>query len=222
MVARSAVFWWQGGLLLAGTALIWSRLPFSLVKHPFASFPPLEVVPSAAFVKVDSAFARAEYKKIFSAWFARPFGRTAGGMELGGITLDLALPAPRYLGRNEFPAATQSAFALPAPALELPEVELPNVRADELVPQPRKSGIRIHFSPELAAAHFEVPEADRASAAFADGVYRFAVEISVDGLVEHLILLSAPSGGAAAAERLLQRAHASGPVRGIVTLSSRK
>lgn len=218
VVARSAVFWWQGGLLAIGILLIWSQMPWSIVRHGLPPLERLSVKPRAAFVQVDPAFARAQYKKLFSAWFASPFGLSATGLDLGGITMDLGLKAPSFLGRGRTCPRYAPELGGEAPAPELAEVELPGVRADEAAPQPRTPGMRVFLSPELSAVRFRVPVGEDARPAIADGCYRFFVETDSEGRVAHLLLLTEPSGGAAEVERVVERSRASGSARGLLVV----
>jgi hypothetical protein len=216
---RPVLYWWQAFFLLGVVALLWSQLPMTAVLYDARGAAPLPE-PRAAYVALDPAYAAQAFKKSLTAWTLGGGGdRSTPGLELGGIDMASALRAPEFLEQGAvFPGVWRPAAVRPLDQ-PLPEVRVPSqaeAGGVRRVPE-TGAGVRVSLSPSLEAAGFAFPlkpdvQPDRG------GQCRFYVEVGADGGVEHVLLMSARSAGAAALERALLKGRADGAARGFVDL----
>jgi hypothetical protein len=214
---RPLLFWWQAFFLIGVVATLWSQLPVTAVLFESRPVPP-QHGPRAAYVLLGDADAAQAFKRSLTAW---TLGGTRNGqpsgLELGGVELGDAIPAPRYLEQGmRYPGEWRPSAVTPLPQ-KLPEVRPPSVAAvPESAPAlEAPSGVRLTLSGELKAAAFTCPVGEDQPPE-RSGRCRFYVETGRDGWVEHVLLLTARSLGAAVFERTLLKGRTTGPVRGFV------
>lgn len=216
---RPLLYWWQAFVLLGAMALLWYQLPLTAVLYEARSVPSLPE-PRAAYVALDPAYAAQAFKKSVTGWTLGGGGeKRAPGLDLGGINLESSLQQPEYLEQGaRFPGVWQPSVVRPLPQV-LPEVQRPSLPEPRLPAPPRKpeTGVRIALSPALESTKFLFP-AKQEVPQERNGGCRFYVETGDDGAVEHVLLLTARSAGAAVFERALLKGRASKAACGFVEL----
>jgi hypothetical protein len=212
-------FWWQPFFLLGVVVALWSQLPVSAVLFEPRTVPPLHE-PRAAYVVLDAAYAAQAFKKSLTAWTLGGLdGRLKSGLELEGVELSEAPPKPEYLQQGtRYPGRWEPSAVAPLPQ-RLPAVRVPTAAGSPpaAVASASAESVRVSQTPELAAAGFAWP-VDEDRPPERSGRCRFYVETSVGGEVEHVLLLSARSLGAAIFERSLLKGRAAGAARGFVEI----
>jgi len=214
---RPFLFWWQAFFLVGLIVALWSQLPVTAILYESRPVPRLHE-PRAAFVVLDEEDAAQAFRRSLSAWKqgGSRYGETSG-IELGGVELADAIPAPQYLEQGmRYPGEWQPSAVKPLPQA-LPEVQpLSAATAPEAVPAvAAPAGVRLTLTGELIAAAFACP-ADEDQPPERSGHCRFFVETAKDGSVEHVLLLTPRTLGAAVLERALLRGRATGQARGFV------
>lgn len=213
---RPVRFWWQPFCILILLGLLWSQLPLSAVLSGARILPPATEA-RAAYVLLDAGCAAQAFRKSVAVWTSGVGGmKQSQDPDLGGIDLGNATFAPEYLTQGQYypgswrPAAVR---ALPSPP---PSVEAPVSASDSgLAAAAPFQGIRFQPDAVLRRAVFAVPAFEETPPERA-GHSRFYVETASDGAVEHVLLLTARTPGAAIFERLLQKGRAKGAARGCV------
>jgi hypothetical protein len=216
---RPVLYWWQAFLVLGTVVFLWSQLPLTAVLYEARTVPPLPEA-HAAYVELDPAFAAQAFKKSLSAWtLGVGGGKLVPGLDLGGIDMENTLQPPEYLEHGAyFPGVWQPASVLPL-AQRVPEVRVPSV-ADGQVPSrlsEREAGVHVVLSSALQSIKLSFPFKQELPPE-RSGQCRFYVETGKDGTVEHVLLLTAGSPGAAFFERALLRGRANGAGCGFVDL----
>lgn len=218
---RPLLYWWQAFVLLGAVVLLWSQLPLTAILYEPRPVPPLHEA-RAAYVTLDPAYAAQAFKKSLTEWtLVRSDKQQASGLELGNIDLESALSAPEYLEQGAcYPGEWQPSVVRPL-RQRLPDVVVPS--AAEVRPPERlrgsDTGVRVSVSPALEAVKLSFPAVKPDNGAERSGQCRFYVETGADGAVEHVLLLTAQSPGAAYFERALLKGRAAGAARGFVEVN---
>jgi hypothetical protein len=216
---RPILYWWQAFVLLGGVVLLWCQLPLTAVLYDARSVPPLPE-PRAAYVVLDPSYAAQAFKKSLTAWtLGGGAEKRSAGLELSSIDMESTLRSPEYLEQGaRFPGVWQPSVVRPLDQA-LPEIGVGSAGASAPPRSPREqeTGVRVALSPALASLKFTFPEKQEAPPE-RSGQCRFYVETGADGAVEHVLLLTARTPGAAVFERALSKGRARGAGCGFVDL----
>ncbi len=217
-VSRRCVrFWWQPLTLLALLFFLWSQLPMTAVLFETRRIPGASRA-RAAYVVLDAAYAAQAFRKSVAVWTSGVIGmKQPQDTELGSIDFGHAVFPPEYLEQgSRYPGVWHPASVR---ALAVP---LPDVRAlsssSGLDSTPMLSplhGVQIRPDAVLRRALFAVPTFDETPPE-RSGHCRFYVETGSDGVVDHVLLMTARTPGAAFLEHALMKGRAKGATRGFV------
>ena len=217
---RPILFWWQAFFLLGVVLLLWSQLPLTAVLFEARVIRPLPEA-HAAYVVLEPGYAVQAFKKSLTAWTLSGSGaKIAPGLDIGGVDLGCALRPPEYLEQGAlYPGVWQPSVVDPLTQRLPVDLRLPaEGKAQGAARLPTlHTGVHIVLAKALEAARYTFP-AENNMPPERSGYCRFYLETGADGAVEHVLLLTVRSLGAAVFERALLRGHATGAARGTVEL----
>jgi hypothetical protein len=222
---RPSRYVWPIVLIICLVSVLWAEFPWSLqLGSLYPTTGARRPLSKAAYITIDEASMSTLLKQAASEWMlGSGRKRKKRGLDLTTLETSLEPPAARYLEEGKvLPSEWKPENAKRLP-VDLPPIVAPEKNKKKLPPQkelPQRNSYRARLSPSLEKAKFQFQFSTDVlkSMTSPSGHCQFYIECNDQGVVEHIVRLSAAEPDAFIFERVLALGTAKSAASGRVDI----